>query len=163
MATCDWGYGRRMNMKTIMVVGPYRADSDWGVECNIQRAKAVAAQLWALNNPYPVPQLAVFCPHLNTAHFSGLVEESVFLVAGLEMVRRVDGLYCLPNWETSWGALRGVALAARTSRLGDKFITDRLTDVIRWLDGRLTPGEVQIMADEMGERAEGELEEWTRS
>lgn len=86
------------------VAGAYRAPTSWGVECNITRAREVAAFLWA--NGFPA-----LCPHTNTAHFSG--SDELFLAGTLEMLRRCDAVVLVPGWESSAGTLSEIAEAKR--------------------------------------------------
>jgi hypothetical protein len=91
-------------MKLIYVVGPYRAEGHWQVLENIRRAEALALEVWRLG-------AACICPHKNTAFFSGAAPDQLWLDGDLEMVRRCDGLICVPGWERSAGSRGEVALA----------------------------------------------------
>ena len=84
------------------VIGPYRADSDFKVDMNIQRAKEVAARLWGLG-------YAVFCPHTNSAHFSGAAPEESFLKGNLEWLYQADIAVVLANYIDSKGSVMEIA------------------------------------------------------
>ncbi len=89
-------------MKRAYVMGPYRAPTWEGIEANIQRAKELAVALWQMG-------YAVFCPHLNTAHFDGLAPDDVFLEGDLEWASVGDLGVVVPNmadlidWQDSRG------------------------------------------------------------
>lgn len=84
-------------MKVVFVSGKYRG-KDWiEIEANIQKAKNASITLWKQN-------YAVICPHMNTAHFDGLCDDSIWLEGDLEILRRCDVVYFLSNWRESAGA-----------------------------------------------------------
>src|SRR3990167_2913364 len=88
-------------MRIIFVSGKYR-DKDWdAIECNIRKAEKASIKLWQLG-------WAVICPHLNTAHFDGYCEDTVWLQGDLAMIDRFDPtrdvLFMLDNWKESTGA-----------------------------------------------------------
>jgi nucleoside 2-deoxyribosyltransferase len=82
----------------VYVAGPYRANTAFGREENIFNARRVGAML-ARNGFFPV------IPHANTAHFDGLQEDEFWLEGTLEMMRRCDAVYMMPNWRASKGAV----------------------------------------------------------
>lgn len=85
-------------MKLIYVAGPYRADSFGGIELNIMYAQKAAKKLWKEG-------WAVLTPHLNTAHFDGVVPDKAFLEGTKEMLTRCDAIYLLSRWTESQGAI----------------------------------------------------------
>lgn len=85
-------------MKLIYVAGPYRSDTEWGLEENIQHAERAARQLWK-------DGWAVICPHKNTAHFGGVGDDSLWLDGDIVMLKRCDAIYMLNTWRTSKGAI----------------------------------------------------------
>ena len=98
-------------MRVVYVAGPYRAPTPEGIEANIQRARAVAVELWRSG-------YAVICPHLNTAHFDGLAPDEVWLRGDLAIIARLDpqapdGVVMLSGWRQSAGARREWALARK--------------------------------------------------
>ena len=79
------------------VAGPYRSETISGIQHNIERARAVAEELWQMG-------FAVFCPHANSANMDGVVPDWMFLAADLEFIARFDLVVMMPNWEQSSGA-----------------------------------------------------------
>jgi len=64
------------------VAMPYRGKSINAVVENIQRARAVAVDLWRQG-------YVAVCPHLNSALMDGVVEDDVFIAGDLEILRAV--------------------------------------------------------------------------
>jgi hypothetical protein len=93
-------------MTLVFISGPYRAKSKYLIDLNIQEARKHSKMLWAKG-------YAVFCPHMNTAHFDGICPDSNFLEGDLEILRRCDTIYLLPEWERSEGARAEWAEAQR--------------------------------------------------
>src|SRR4051794_53627 len=93
-------------MKLIYLAGPYRAPSLWALVQNIQRAEALALQVWREG-------AACICPHKNTALFDGAAPDEVWLQGDLEMLRRCDAVICTEDWRTSAGASAEVEVAKR--------------------------------------------------
>lgn len=91
-------------MKVVYVAGPYRAQTEYGVLLNIQRAERLALRIW-------IAGAACICPHKNTAFFGGAAHDNVWLLGDLEMVRRSDAIVCTEGWESSTGASGEVELA----------------------------------------------------
>ena len=85
-------------MKVIFISGKYRAKTEWELEQNIQKAEQRAATLWQLG-------WAVICPHKNSAHFGGLCDDDIWLMGDIEILKRCDAIYMLPNWRESEGAV----------------------------------------------------------
>lgn len=84
-------------MKVIMISGPYRNNTECGLEDNIRHAESAAKRFWKEG-------WAVFCPHMNTARFGGLCDDSVWLEGDLEFLKRCDAIYMLNTWRNSEGA-----------------------------------------------------------
>jgi hypothetical protein len=93
-------------MKLVYIAGPYRAKSKYFIGRNISIARYHARLLWQKG-------YAVLCPHMNTAHFDGICPDEVFLEGTMEMLRRCDLIYLLPNWRDSEGAKAEYAEAQR--------------------------------------------------
>jgi hypothetical protein len=91
-------------MKVVYVAGPYRADTEYGVLLNIQRAEQLALKVW-------IAGAACICPHKNTAFFGGAAHDSIWLDGDKEIVRRCDAVVCTNGWRDSVGASGEVALA----------------------------------------------------
>lgn len=101
--------GTGFDMKVIYVAGKYQAKTEWGLVQNIRHAERVALELWGKG-------WAVICPHKNTAHFGGFLDDAeldhqLWLNGDLELLRRCDAIYMLNNWETSRGARMELELA----------------------------------------------------
>ena len=84
-------------MKVVYISGPYRADTEWEVKENIERAERAALYFWRKG-------CAVICPHKNTAFFGGAAPDSTWLRGDLELLKRSDAIVLLPGWERSEGA-----------------------------------------------------------
>lgn len=89
-------------MKLIYIAGPYTGPNFSVIDDNIKRAEEVAIQLWAAG-------WAVFCPHLNTAHFeryerlAGLDYET-WISGTMEILKRCDAIFMMKAWTYSTGA-----------------------------------------------------------
>ena len=95
-----------MQSLIVYVAGPYRADTIAGVRRNIERARAVAEELWAMGYP-------TICPHLNTAFMDGLAEDGDFLDGDLLILKRCDAVVLVDGYEDSIGAMAEVKCAAQ--------------------------------------------------
>lgn len=93
-------------MQVAYVAGKYRGATHREVVENIREAERVAVALWKLG-------YAVLCPHMNTAFFSGICDEQVFLDGTMAMLRRCDLVVVTDNWLNSTGARAEVAEALR--------------------------------------------------
>ena len=96
-------------MKVIYVAGKYNAPTEWELVLNIRHAETEARKLWKQG-------WAVICPHKNTAHFGGLLDDPIadrnmWLDGDLEMIRRCDAIYMIQGWEKSGGAVEELKLA----------------------------------------------------
>jgi hypothetical protein len=110
-------------VKVIYVVGPYRAETEWGVVQNIRKAEAVALDIWKMG-------AVAICPHKNTAMFGGNLPDERWLEGDLELVRRSDAICCVPGWENSAGS-HGEVAEARERGLPAFF---SLPELREWLD-----------------------------
>lgn len=93
-------------MKIVYLAGPYRGANPAETERNIRTAQRYAMALTEAG-------IAVYSPHLNTAHFDGLQPDEWFFKHGLEMLRRCDALVVMPGFENSSGTLREVMEAQK--------------------------------------------------
>ena len=69
-------------MLVAYVAGPYRSETIYGIEQNIQRAKRLAAELWKRG-------YAVICPHANSAFMDGVCDDETFLREGWNFYEEV--------------------------------------------------------------------------
>lgn len=91
-------------MKLVYIAGPYRSTTENKVYENIQRARAVALEVWTLG-------YVALCPHLNTAFFGGECPDDVWLKGDLEILARCDALCLVPGWEASSGSRAEIEFA----------------------------------------------------
>ena len=101
-------------MKLAFICGPYRGASDNEVYGNIQRAREVAVAVWKMG-------YAVFCPHLNSAFMSGVVDEEAFLEGAKVMLQKCDLVVLTPEWEGSQGAKNEIREAINNGLLVYQF------------------------------------------
>lgn len=101
-------------MRIIYIAGPYRAPTEYGVYCNIQKAERVALEVWKAG-------YAAICPHKNTAFFGGACPDSVWLEGDLEILRRCDAVLLMDGWYYSGGA---IAEYREAVRIGLPIFTD---------------------------------------
>ena len=96
-----------MNRRPLVFVsGPYRANTERGIVNNIREAEYAAIEVWKAGG-------AAICPHLNTAHFGGILADSVWLEGDLEILRRCDGMLLIGGWAHSAGAMGEYEYAKR--------------------------------------------------
>jgi len=88
-------------MKLAYVIAPYRANTTFGIQKNIQLAEDIAAQLWRFG-------FAVICPHKNSANFDGLMPDKTFLDGDIEILERCDFAVCGGEHHMSDGCLREI-------------------------------------------------------
>lgn len=92
-----------------MVSGSYRGKTDLEVAWNMHLASEAAKILWQQG-------YAVICPHLNSAHFDGICEDSVWLKGYLEILKRCDGIFVLRNSQSSLGTQKEIELAKQLGK-----------------------------------------------
>lgn len=114
-------------MKIVYVAGPFRANTAWGIECNVRRAEEAAAMLVMEFGVMPM------IPHANTRYFHGMGDDSFWLEGTLELMRRCDALYLIDGWEASSGS-RGERAEAERMRF-PIFTSENHVDIRRWLKG----------------------------
>ena len=107
----------------VFIVGPYRADTHDGVRANVDHAAGVARRCWAAGVP-------AICPHLNSAWFSGVVEEEVFLEGYRAILSRCDAVLTVPGWDRSAGAL----CELETAKVCGKPIFHELDKLLAWVE-----------------------------
>ena len=88
-------------MRIAFISGPYRADTQSGIDKNIAKAAQYAKKYWRKG-------YSVICPHMNSAHFDNIVPDKSFLDGDLEFIKRMipgyDVIVMIPDWEYSTGA-----------------------------------------------------------
>jgi hypothetical protein len=101
-----FGKNIKNNMKLIYIAGKYRGKCPNDIHNNIEVARQHSIKLWEQG-------YAVVCPHLNTAFMDGACDDSVWLNGDLEILKRCDAIYMLPNWQESVGATNELKLAKK--------------------------------------------------
>jgi len=86
-----------MRLPVVYVAGPFRGPNAWEIEENIRRAERLALEVWRLG-------AVALCPHTNTRHFQGALDDRVWLRGDLEMLTRCDAMILTDDWERSSGA-----------------------------------------------------------
>ena len=90
----------------VYVAGPYRGKCPNDTENNIIAARAVAEQVWQAG-------FTALCPHMNSAHMDGLIDDDGFLEGGLELLKRCDVILLSGAWTLSEGCRREHVYAER--------------------------------------------------
>ncbi len=85
-------------MQLLYIAAPYRASSTAAISNNINEARFMAQYYW-------LQGFAVICPHLNTAHFDGLMPDKVFLEATMLMLTKCSHIALHPKWTFSSGCM----------------------------------------------------------
>lgn len=85
----------------VYIAGPYRAKTTYLIEQNINKAKALALEVWKKGH------IAV-CPHANTAHFDGELPDFVWLNGAIEIMKRCDAVVLVEGWENSAGTIKEI-------------------------------------------------------
>jgi len=115
-----------LSIPVVYIAGPYRAPSANAILRNIMAAREVATLVWSVGG-------AALCPHLNTAFMDGVARDADFLAGDLELLRRCDAVFVLPNWHSSEGTKGEVSEAKRREL---PIITD-CVELRRWIASRL--------------------------
>ncbi|MCP4607705.1 MAG: DUF4406 domain-containing protein [Planctomycetes bacterium] len=85
-------------MNLLYIAAPYRAATQAAISNNIAEASLMAQHYW-------LQGFAVLCPHLNSAHFDGLVPDEQFLKATMMMLSKCTHIAMHPRWSFSEGCL----------------------------------------------------------
>ncbi len=85
-------------MDLLYIAAPYRATTTAAINNNIHEASLMAQYYWKQG-------YAVICPHLNSAHFDGLVSDDKFLKATKLMLSKCSHIALHPRWSSSDGCL----------------------------------------------------------
>ena len=95
----------------VYVSGKYSDSDEEKVIDNIKIAGGYASALWDMG-------YTVICPHTNSALFEqrGTCDWKGFMGGYLELVKRCDVLFAIPNWKDSPGARKEVAMAVKLNK-----------------------------------------------
>ncbi len=93
-------------MKVVYVAGPFRAATPWLQELNVRAAEAAALELWQNG-------IVAVCPHTQTRFYQHSAPDEVWLEGTLEMLRRCDAIFVLPDWQRSQGTQGEIREAQR--------------------------------------------------
>lgn len=83
-------------MKRLFISHPYRDNSIYKIDENIQSAKIFAKKYWLLG-------YSVYCPHLNTAFMDDLIPDKVWLEAHMSWLKLCDTVVMCGRWKQSEG------------------------------------------------------------
>lgn len=84
-------------MKVVYLAGPFRGPDHWTIWQNINRAAAIALEVWKLG-------AACVCPHMNSFCFQGAAPDDVWLNGDLAILAKCDAVLMTPDWTRSAGA-----------------------------------------------------------
>jgi len=93
-------------MRVVYVAGPFRGNTTWEIECNVRRAEEYALSIWRLG-------AVALCPHANTRFFHKSAPDEIWLEGTLELLRRCDAVFVIPNSEKSQGTRCEITEAER--------------------------------------------------
>lgn len=91
-------------MQLLYIAAPYRAPTTVQIKNNIHYASLMAQYYW-------LQGFAVICPHLNSAHFDGLISDQQFLSATKLMLLKCSHIALHPKWSFSDGCIAEYKLA----------------------------------------------------
>lgn len=111
-------------MKVVYIAGPFRANLPWHVELNVREAELWSAHVARVGG---VP----LCPHTMYRFFDKMQPDEFWLEATSELLRRVDAVLMLPEWELSEGAREEMQLAIRLET--PVFLGTEFQALIEWL------------------------------
>jgi hypothetical protein len=94
----------RGDQRVVYVAGPFRGPHHFAIAENIRNAERVALEIWKAG-------AVAICPHLNTTHFQGAADDSVWLTGDLEILRRCDAIALVYDWRESEGSIGELDLA----------------------------------------------------
>jgi hypothetical protein len=96
-------------MKVIYICGPYRdTRGEYFVKCNIDNAERAALFVWSNGG-------VALCPHKNTSFLGGACPDEVWLKGDIELLSRCDGLYAVPGFNKSKGAMAEIEFAKKNN------------------------------------------------
>ena len=70
-------------MKTVAIIGPFTAPTNWQRDLNIDAADMLALEVWKLG-------AVAYCPHRATGHWYGVLPEKVFIEGDKGVMARLD-------------------------------------------------------------------------
>lgn len=85
------------SMKVVYIAGPFRGETAWDVAENVRAAERVALEVAKLG---AMP----LCPHANSAHFHGQLDDQFWVDGTMELLKRCDAVMTTRDWERSTGA-----------------------------------------------------------
>lgn len=119
-------------MKVVFIAGPYSAQrlalpfAYHEIEENIGRARQAAHRLAREG-------VGFLCPHLNSAHFEAFaptIEYDFWMELTLRLLQGCDGIYLLPGWAQSPGAVREYTEAQKRGL--PTFEEDEFDLLVKW-------------------------------
>lgn len=93
-----------MQIVKVYLSAPYTAPTPTGIDLNIANARRVAIDLW--NDGF-----AVYCPHMNTAHFEHLLTRELIMQGDLAILKGMDAMLLQGNWQNSNGCQEEIEVA----------------------------------------------------
>lgn len=116
----------------VYIAGPFRAESNWGVQQNVRRAEELALEA-TLRGAQAGVRIMPVCPHKNTSNFHGyrpdLLTDDFWLAGTLELMRRCDAVLLTKGWRKSTGTRAEVKEARR---LGIP-VFERIVNLVAWI------------------------------
>jgi hypothetical protein len=82
----------------VFISGPFRGPHHFAIHENICRAERLSLEVWKAGG-------VGLCPHLNTAHFQGVLLDRVWLTGDLKLLYVSDAILMTPDWQDSDGAI----------------------------------------------------------
>lgn len=110
-------------MLKVFVSSPYTASSPQDIDLNIAKARMIAITLWKM-------EFAVYCPHLNTAHFETIsdLDMSIIIRGDLALLENMDAVFVGDGWENS----KGCNLEIKRAKELSIPIFDSYVDIEKW-------------------------------
>lgn len=83
------------------VIGPFRAKTEYEKERNVYVAEKLALALWSEG-------FIVYCPHLNTRKFQGMLKDKVWMDGHMRFLELADVACLCGSWRASKGSIKEV-------------------------------------------------------
>jgi hypothetical protein len=93
-------------MKMIYTAGPMSAPTAWEIEQNIRTAEEIALKILKMG-------AAVYCPQTQGRFYANEMPWEEWIKRDLEVLKRCNAIFMLPNWKDSKGAIAEFDQAAR--------------------------------------------------